>query len=89
MLSNWFVHEEPWTFKLPEWCGSAFIAEAGLPIAIEVTFAEQPVMLCKAALMQDTVRYNGLLRVESPGSAKAVGRRCARPLREAHCRARR
>lgn len=75
MLSNWFVHDKPWAFKLPEWCGSAFVAEAGLPTTIEVVFSELPIMLCKAALMKDTARYNALLRVDSPSSAKAVGRR--------------
>ena len=69
MLSNWFLHEEPWAFKLPEWCGSAFVAESGLPTTIEVTFAELPIMLCKAALMRAryaTAPWCVLIRLAQP-----------------------
>ena len=75
ILSNWFVKEERWTFKLPAWCGATLMAEAGLPTEVDVSFAELPIMLCKAGLMGDTARYGVLLRSLTPQEAKATGRR--------------
>ena len=72
-FSNFFVHV-PFQFVLPDCCGSAAVAARGLPVVSPVAFAEQAVMLCKAAAMADYSTYAKLLLVSTPEAAKALGR---------------
>ena len=72
-LSN-FHEDAEWTFEIPEWCNQAGIEAADLPLAVPTSFAEKPIMVCKAALMNDWASFRLIIQAESPEQVKRLGR---------------
>ena len=68
-FSNFYVHE-PFTFKIPPWCG-LYADQDTVPIH----FAEKAIMLCKASLMGDEVLFSEISQATTPIEAKRLGRK--------------
>lgn len=67
-FSNFYVHAA-FPFTIPSWCG-LYADQDTVPIE----FSEKAIMLCKASLMGDSVRFSEISLATSPAEAKRLGR---------------
>lgn len=67
-FSNFYVHESV-KFTIPDWCG-AFAGQV-----VEFNFSEKLIMLCKASIMNDSIRFQEILDSKTPLEAKKLGRK--------------
>ena len=81
-FSNFYSHETPWSFSIPNWCNADTVQQKGIPVTFPVSFAETAIMACKAALMGDLDNLIEIMQADAPASAKEIGRRI-RPFDEA------
>ena len=68
-FSNFFRHK-PFNFIIPKWCGKF----AGTSVPVE--FSEKAIMLCKASLFSDEIKFHEIRLANTPMKAKQLGRKC-------------
>ena len=68
-FSNFFELQKPYEFVLPR-----FAQREGFPKSFECWFSEASIMAIKAALFGDKETFDKILKAQSPGQAKALGR---------------
>ena len=68
-FSNFFKHEE-FDFELPD-----FLKSDRFRSPIPMAFTEKAIMLCKAALFKDKVRYDLIIQENNPLKCKGLGRK--------------
>lgn len=74
-FSNFFEHDAPFEFTLPDFAHSAAFEASGQPRTVPCRFSEAAIMLCKAALMGDFATYGRIARARAPADAKKLGRK--------------
>ena len=78
ILSNWHVAPFSFPFSFPLWLRELrrdWLELVSAPMQFQVNCGEVPLMLCKAALMQDERKLREISEADSPATAKALGRR--------------
>ena len=73
-FSNFYKHE-PITFKVPDFCWSFEMEQSGKPQVVEVEYSGKSIMLCKAALMKDHVRYQEIIESNKQKITNSLGKK--------------
>ena len=74
-FSNFF--NSRFAFTLPPECDLSALEASGRPRTVEVRWAEQAIMLSKAAVLGDYASFDKILAADNPRRAKALGRSVA------------
>ena len=77
IFSNWYVSQAEFTFEFPDWLlelRGQWLDSITAPRSFQVKCGEVPLMLCKAALMEDSLRLDAIAKASSPREAKHLGR---------------
>ena len=77
IFSNWYVSQAEFTFEFPDWLlelRGQWLDSIAAPRSFQVKCGEVPLMLCKAALMEDSLRLDAIAKASSPREAKHLGR---------------